>query len=153
MTHIIRVDIRDVAIAREIREVQRLAYGAEAELIKYPGIPQLTESPEELHACGESFYAQYANDHIVGALSWKSNGATLDIHRLVVHPEHWRQGIALRLLRRLETEAETGARIIVQAASANYRAIALYRRVGFNPIGELLVDGGLAVTKFEKSAL
>ena len=85
----------------------------------------------------------------MGAISWRFGADTIDIHRLVVHPAHFRRGIATALVRgTLDTEP-TAERAIVQTGAQNAPAAALYQREGFEPIEELEL-GGLRVSRFAK---
>ena len=67
------------------------------------GCPPLKESPRRAapHAAS-TFLGAYEGERLVGAVSWKRSGALVDIHRLVVHPDRFRRGIAGALLDALE---------------------------------------------------
>src|SRR5919201_2078753 len=149
MTELVPLDITDREIAQAVLQLQRLAYRVEAELIGSDGIPPLRETLEELRTCGEEFLGAYVNGHLVGAISWRFSADTIDIHRLVVHPTHFRRGIATGLVRGALESEPTAKRAIVQTAAQNAPAAALYLREGFEPIEELEL-GGLSVSRFAK---
>ena len=70
---------------------------------------------------------------------------TLDIHRLIVHPNHFRRGIAQHLLEfvlKLELNAKS---YIVQTGALNLPAIGLYQKLGFTAVF-IFVDAILALT-------
>lgn len=145
------IDIADPAVAAEVLRLQRAAYRAEAHLIGSDRIPPLSESLDELRACGETFLGAYLYGDLVGAVSWKIDDDTIDIHRLVVDPGHFRRGIGTTLIR-AALEASPGAtRAIVQTGAANKPAAALYLREGFARVATLEPIPGLRVTKFAKT--
>lgn len=145
-----RLDIGDGATATELLELQRRAYRVEAELIGSDGIPPLTETLDELQASGETFLGAFAEGDLAGAISWRLDGDTLDLHRLVVDPGRFRGGIGTALVR-AALEAEPDARrVIVQTGAANEPAKRLYFREGFTELDEVQVAPSLRVTRFAK---
>jgi len=89
------------------------------------------------------------NGALVGAISWRYSAGTIDIHRLVVDPEHFRRGIATALVRGALEIEPTAKRAIVQTGAQNAPAAALYLREGFEQIEELEL-GGVHVSRFAK---
>jgi ribosomal protein S18 acetylase RimI-like enzyme len=145
-----RVDASDPALAAQLLDLQRRAYRVEAELIGSDAIPPLRETVEELQACGETFLVARVDGVLAGAISWRAGGGTIDLHRLVVDPEHFRKGIGVALVRAALAAEPAASRAIVQTGAANEPAIALYRREGFEPDGELEPVPGLRVARFAK---
>jgi ribosomal protein S18 acetylase RimI-like enzyme len=148
MSELVRLDITNRGTAQAVLQLQRLAYRVEAELIGSDGIPPLWETLEELRTCGEQFLSALVKGNLVGAISWRFSADTIDIHRLVVHPAHFRRGIATALVHGALDEP-TAKRAIVQTGAHNAPAAALYLREGFEQIEELEL-GGLRVSRFAK---
>ncbi len=136
--------------AESLLELQRASYQVEANLIGFAGIPALHETLEELQHCQESFYGFYTYGELAGAVSYKLIDNTLDIHRLVVHPNHFRQGIAKRLLEHLLAQHPDVEKTIVQTGSRNIPALQLYQRLGFTILGEITVAENLHITQLER---
>ena len=68
------------------------------------------------------------------------------VRDLYVRPESRRRGVARALLEAVAEEARAGGahRLSLQTESANVRAIELYGRIGFRPLGEVtLMDNVL----------
>ena len=144
------LDVADPAVASRLLELQRDSYRVEADLIGSDAIPPLRETLAELQACGETFLGAFVGGTLVGAISWKLDGETIDLHRLVVDPGHFRQGLGAALVRAALT-AEPGAeRAVVQTGAANGPAAALYLGEGFQPAGESEPFPGLRVTRFTR---
>ena len=141
-----RLDLTDESVARAVLEVQRAAYAVEAQLIGSDGIPALTETLDELLAAGEEWLGVHDEDGLAGAVSWRElDDGTIDIHRLVVAPRAFRRGVASALLDGLD-ETYPGRSMIVSTGSANEPALTLYRRRGFDVVGEREVVPGLSIT-------
>jgi ribosomal protein S18 acetylase RimI-like enzyme len=145
------LDLADAGVAARVLELQRRSYAVEARLIGSDRLPPLHESLEELQACGETFPGAYVDDRLVAVISWKFDGATIDLHRLAVDPDSFRRGVGAALVRatlRSEPEAQ---RAIVQTGAANEPAKELYRGEGFAEVGEREVLPDLWITQFERT--
>jgi ribosomal protein S18 acetylase RimI-like enzyme len=147
---LVRLDLSDASIASQLLELQREAYRVEAALLGSNEIPPLRETLPELQAGGETFLGALVDGVLAGAISWKLDGDTIDLHRLVVHPAHFRKGIGVALVRAALAAEPTARRAIVQTGAANAPAVALYRQEGFEPAGEIEPVPGLRVACFTK---
>jgi ribosomal protein S18 acetylase RimI-like enzyme len=87
---------------------------------------------------------------LTGAISWTilADG-TVDIHRLVVAPRVFRQGVASALLDELETRYPDRP-TLVSTGRGNGPALELYRRRGFTVVREREAIQGLWVTELER---
>lgn len=144
-----KIDIRDRNIAREILSIQIPSYKVEAEIIGYDEIPPLKDTVDTLQLCGEIFFGYYSKEDIRGAISIKIDDDEMDIHRLIVHPDHFRKGIAQKLLSFLEITFAVKT-IKVATGSKNSPAVALYEKNGFQVINEITINEQLSLTFFEK---
>ncbi len=146
------LDLGDRGTVDAIVALQRASYRVEADLLGARTLPALTESPRQLRGSGEDFLGAYEGDRLVGAVSWKRSGPLLDIHRMVVHPDRFRRGIAGRLLTALD-EHETGVeRTVVATGAANPPARRLYERHGFTPVEERVASGSIGIVIYERRA-
>ena len=143
----------DLSCERQVLEIlalQRASYAVEAELIGSFEIPPLKDTTDTLRHCGESFCGFFAEGRLVGMISYKRGDDVLDIHRLVVHPDHFRKGIGRALVEHIEEIAGTGDRITVSTGAKNVPARRLYRSLGFEEMKEAEAVPGLRITFFEK---
>lgn len=145
-----RLDLADPAIASRVLELQRDAYRVEAELIGSDEIPALRESPADLQSSGETFLGAFLDGVLAGAISWRLDGDTIDLHRLVVDPRHFRRGIGVALVRAALAGEPAARRAIVQTGAANTPAGSLYLREGFERAGADEPVPGLRVARFTK---
>ena len=145
-----KIDITNLKLAEEVLSVQIPSYKVEAKLINFYDIPPLRDSVFALQQCGETFYGYYVDGELSGVISIKVEESLIDIHRLMVHPLHFRQGIAQKLLDFVESVGEGIDTLIVSTGSRNAPAIYFYEKNGFLKTGETIVMEDLLITSFEK---
>lgn len=145
-------DIRLSKNAEKLLEIQMPSYKVEAEIIGYDDIPPLKDTVNTLKQCGETFFGYYINEELCAAISVKVIDNEVDIHRLIVHPDHFRKGIAQKLLTFIERQFDKRI-IIVATGSKNKPAITLYKKNGFRITKEIQVNEHLSLTYFEKKLL
>jgi ribosomal protein S18 acetylase RimI-like enzyme len=144
------LDLADASVAARVLELQRRSYEVEARLIGSDRIPPLHESLEELQACGETFLGAYVEGRLAAVVSWRFDGATIDLHRLAVQPDFFRRGIGGALLRAALRSQPEARRAIAQTGAANEPAKQLYRAEGFAELGDREVLPGLWISQFER---
>ncbi|MBT2569374.1 GNAT family N-acetyltransferase [Planococcus sp. ISL-110] len=143
---ILKLDHQDKQIAKEIQQIQQAAYRVEAELMGFDAIPQLNESITEIQKSTETF-AGYSEGQLQGVISYQINEGTVDIHRLVVSPGHFRKGIGKQLVGYLLKHCK-GYEFTVSTGTANKPAIALYKAFGFQEQCLIEVAPGIYCTLF-----
>ena len=121
----------EYSVAIQIHAMMQAAYTLEAERNGFAEFPPLRESLEELRQSSDSFLVFQQSGRIIGGLSFRRRTDTVAITRLVVGPEHLRQGIATALLSELESRLFPMTRLTVSTAATNTPAISLYNRFGF----------------------
>ncbi|NRD80897.1 GNAT family N-acetyltransferase [Bacillus sp. BRMEA1] len=145
-----RIDITNPKLAMEVLNVQIPSYKVEAALIDSDEIPPLKDTVDTLQQCGENFFGYYINEELSGVISIKIENSVMDIHRLFVHPLHFRKGIAKMLLDFIQTNKKGFETIIVSTGSKNLPAIKFYQKNGFSKIKEIKVTEHLSLTLFNK---
>lgn len=146
----VRLDPSDDSTARVLLELQRRAYRVEAALLGRDDIPALHEDLDTLRRCGEEFLGWREVGRLAAAISWKAVGDTLDIHRLVVEPAHFRRGLGRTLVRAV-LGLPGFARVIVSTGAANLPARRLYESEGFRESALVEVRPGLEVVRFARA--
>ena len=144
------LDLDAPGTAEAIVVLQRASYRVEADLLGARTLPALKESPRRLRRTRERFLGAFEGERLVGAVSWKRTGALVDVHRLVVHPDRFRRGIAGLLLDALEEREGDAERSIVATGAANAPARRLYERRGFTAVEEHLTAGSITIVTYEK---
>ena len=142
------INLHDIMDCAEVLDLQRKSYRIEAELIGTDQIPPLKETFEELQDCAETFIGCYIEDRLAGAISFKKEEQVIDIHRMMVHPDFFRRGIAGKLLSQLEQFEYS--QMIVSTGAANKPAVKLYEKFGFERQHDSVVGDGLVIANFKK---
>jgi ribosomal protein S18 acetylase RimI-like enzyme len=144
------LDLGDESIARSVLALQRESYAVEAALIGSDGIPQLTETLEELRGAGLDWLGTFDKTGLSGAVSWKiTDDGTVDIHRLIVAPRAFRRGLASALLDELDARFP-GRPTLVSTGRDNGPALELYRRRGFTVAREREAIPGLWIAELSR---
>ncbi|MDJ0663778.1 MAG: GNAT family N-acetyltransferase [Acidimicrobiia bacterium] len=142
------LDLSEPGVADAVLRLQRAAYRVEADLIGSEAIPPLHESLGELVRAPVEWLGIWNNGELVAAVAYSVSGATVDIDRLVVHPDRMRRGLGSALLQALPANT----RLTVSTGTRNEPAHRFYRTHGFEPVGETEPVPGLHVTHFARAA-
>lgn len=146
-----KINLHHIKEAIRVLDLQNVSYRVEAKIIGLEDIPPLNETIETLQQSNETFYGYFSGEQLLGAISYKKTDRLLEICRLMVHPDHFRQGIAGSLLTFIE-EQEVGIdKITVMTGEKNKPAKKLYQRHGFVRSAKREVTPGLMMISFEKT--
>jgi len=145
-----KIDITNLKFVEEVLNIQIPSYKVEAEIIDFYDIPPLKDTVYTLQQCGETFFGYYLNEELCGVISIKVENSIIDIHRLMVHPKHFKKGIAKMLLDFIENDIEGFEKIIVSTGSKNTPAVTFYLKNGFSKTEEIRITERLSITKFKK---
>ncbi len=152
MSQIKEIDIRDAEVAKQVYDLQQLAYKVEADLIKNDKIPYLTQGLSDLMRTENETFLAYLDDEerIMAVFSYQIiNDGVLDVHRFMVHPSLFRQGVG-SLLIDYAMEHNLLRKIIAQTGAKNTPAIEFYKRNGIDFVCEIQVDHSVKLATFEK---
>jgi GNAT superfamily N-acetyltransferase len=147
------INQRDNEIATEIASLQKLSYQVEAEIIGYSAIPPLHESINDILNSKEIYLAYFEEQQIAGILAYEFKGNFIIISKMMVHPDHFKKGIASNLIEYLFKIYSHAWRARVSTGAKNYPAKKLYQKYGFVKTGERKIDNALTLFTFEKELL
>ncbi|MFD1738189.1 GNAT family N-acetyltransferase [Bacillus salitolerans] len=143
------IDFTNDRLVQELYQLQRASYLIEAKIINFDDIPPLLETLEDFRNCKEMFLGYFEEGVLAGAISFEKENRALTICRLVVHPNHFRKGIAQSLLHALEALEPKGS-IQVSTGRDNEPAIKLYSKNGYTLERDIEVVPGLVISSFIK---
>lgn len=130
---VITLDPEDLDVAKRIVEIQIAAYRVEADLIGFDGIPQLTESAEDVRSLPSmQWRGAFDDGHLVGIIAWTETAEEIDIDRLAIDPRAARRGHGRRLVESVPSDRVT----LVSTGAKNLPALSLYQSLGFEMVGQ-----------------
>lgn len=130
--------------------LQQSSFRIEAAIIGLGRVPQIRDTVKTLQKCGETFVGCYLEDELIGAVSYKMEGNKAVICRMMVHADHFRQGVASRLLSHVLDHVPAEL-FVVSASARNVPAIRLYEKFQFKPHREITPIPGVTLIVFHKS--
>ena len=138
--------------APAILDLQKLAYHTEAILYHDWSIPPLTQTLAELCAEFTDWKILKANrgNRIIGSVRAIERKGTCSIGRLMVHPQHQRQGIGGRLMQAIESMFPEAAKFELFTGSKSEGNIRLYERLGYHSSRTERLSANLSLVFFEK---
>jgi GNAT superfamily N-acetyltransferase len=147
------LSLSDVEMLGQLWRLQHVAYRLEAEIIGFQEIPPLMDTMETLQNCGENFYGYLDTDgELLGAVAVDEEEInTLTVTRMMVHPEHFRKGIAAALMTHVFEQHPDLPRYIVSTGTLNQPAVQLYTKFGFKPVEVVQIAPGVELTTFHKN--
>jgi GNAT superfamily N-acetyltransferase len=147
---IIEINHNNRSIANEVLNLQKLSYRVEAEIINYDDIPPLGETINDIIDSIETYLAFYEGDEIAGVLTYEIDEDSLTICKMMVHPNHFKKGIASMLLNHIFKLDVMARRIKVSTGAKNTPAIQLYIKYGFIEVDDIKINENLSIKLFEK---
>ncbi|MBN1965187.1 MAG: GNAT family N-acetyltransferase [Anaerolineae bacterium] len=122
-----------LADAEVILALQKLAYQQEAARYDDYSILPLRQTLDEIRAefGTHTFLKASEGGRIVGSVRAYKRQGTCHIGRLIVHPDHQRQGIGTALLHAIEAAFAGAERFELFTGSISEGNIRLYRRLGY----------------------
>jgi GNAT superfamily N-acetyltransferase len=117
----------------EILALQLLAFRKEGELYNDFSIPPLTQTLDQIRADfpRKLFLKATIAGRLIGSVRGSQHGANCLVERLMVHPDHRRQGIGAALLHALEDRFPTARRFELFTGHKSEDNIRLYQKLGY----------------------
>ncbi|MFB5678594.1 GNAT family N-acetyltransferase [Paenibacillus terreus] len=144
------LSLQDDDTLEQLWRLQHVAYRLEAEKIGFDKIPPLLDTMDTLRVCGEQFYGAVNEDEeIIGAIATEAEQpGSLTISRMMVHPAHFRKGIAGSLIEHVLEQHRDVPLFIVSTGTLNTPAVSLYQKYGFRPVAVQQIAPGVELKTF-----
>jgi ribosomal protein S18 acetylase RimI-like enzyme len=84
---------------------------------------------------------------IIALVGYRRDCLRVDINRLAVHPDHFRRGLARRLLTELHQREADATHFDVSTGRDNAPALTLYRGMGYRPVSDVALPEGVVITR------
>jgi len=143
----------DVKDAREILDLQKLAYQSEAAIYDDYTIAPLTQSLDGIEADlqRQVFLKASANGKIVGSVRGYVRDGTCFIGRLIVHPDWQNRGIGTRLMNEIEEHFHRARRYELFTGEKSERNRYLYQKLGYRIVRTERLTERVAIVYLEKT--
>jgi len=138
--------------APDILALQRLAYQSEARLYGDWNIAPLTQTLAELEAefARLALLKAVSALGVIGSVRAGQTDGVCSIGRLIVHPDHQRQGLGTALLEAIEAAFPQAARYALFTGSRSLGNIRLYQRQGYQTVRSQTLTPQLTLVFLEK---
>lgn len=153
MDTIVKLNLQDEFTLDELWSLQHKAYRLEAEIIGFHDIPPLLETRDMLSRVTEEFYGCFdETEELLGAVAvMEESPGKLTVTRMMVSPDHFRQGVAGRLLEFIFARYAEMEQFIVSTGKLNLPAVTLYTKHGFIPAGSEEVVPGVELLELHRA--
>lgn len=138
----------DRAFAVALLRLQHDAYRGQAELIGDDRLKALADDEDTLPAWRGRYVVAWDGTQLLGAVAWRP-GRVVEVDRVMVDPAVRRRGIAAALVQVvLDQAGDTPVETFT--GRENLPGIALYRRLGFEPIADERASTGIWITRLRR---
>ena len=136
----------------EILNLQRLAYQSEAILLNDFSIPPLLQTLEEVQQefSNGIFLKAVTDGQIIGSVRGYVQDRTLNIGKLIVHPDFRGRGVGTQLLQAIE-DACPDCRYELFTSAKSEKNIRLYERQGYRRFAKKQISAELCFVYLEKT--
>ena len=145
-------DIRD---AREILDLQKLAYRSEAAIYDDYTIPPLIQTQEEMEAdFDDNLFLRASHEgKIIGSVRGRLGRGTCFIGRLIVHPAHQGRGLGTSLMNEIERRFPKAERFEIFTGHRSEGNLRLYARLGYRVFKREKISDALNLIYLKKIPL
>ncbi|UCD85777.1 MAG: GNAT family N-acetyltransferase [Deltaproteobacteria bacterium] len=138
--------------AKEILDLQKLAFKSEAEIYDDYTISPLTQTLEEIETDFENqvFLKASADGKIIGSVRAYIKLDTCFIGRLIVHPDFQNQSIGTKLMHEIEKHFSKTKRFEIFTGYRSMKNIYLYQKLGYRIFKNVPITKDLKFLHMEK---
>jgi GNAT superfamily N-acetyltransferase len=138
----------DRAFAAALLRLQHDAYRNQAELIGDDRLRALETDEDSLPAWRGHYLVAWEGTALLGALAWRP-GTVVEVDRVMVDTTARRRGVAATLVGAV-LDYVGDAPVETCTGRDNSPGIALYRRLGFEPVADEQAPSGIWVTRLRR---
>jgi ribosomal protein S18 acetylase RimI-like enzyme len=149
----VNIESADVRDAKEILDLQKLAYRSEAAIYDDYAIPPLIQAPEEMEADFDDnlFLRASHRGKIIGSVRGRLSRGTCFIGRLIVHPAHQGRGLGTSLMNEIEKRFPEAERFELFTGHRSEGNLRLYARLGYRVFKREKISETLEFVYMEKN--
>jgi len=129
-------------VAQNIFQVFQKSYAVEAKILNAKDFPPLKRTVEQFLQAKTLFLGYLIDGYITAVIELDIHKNSIHIQSLVVHPNYFKQGIAIQLLHYIFDNHQSEC-FTVETGADNVPAINLYKKVGFKEVDQYDTDHGI----------
>ena len=137
-------------IAQKLYKIWQESYIIEKEIIGAKIFPPLDRTISDFIKSKNSFYSYIEKNNLLGVIEIDCRANSIHIQSLVVSPNHFRKGIASKLIDKVFT-LHKSLLYTVETGNDNDPAKKLYESKGFRKVKVCMTEFGVKKIKFEKN--
>ena len=148
----ITIEVASIENAKEILELQKLAYISEAEIIDDFTIPPLHQTIDEILSefNHQVFLIAKLENEIIGSVRCYMEKGTCYIGKLIVHPDNQNCGLGTRLLNVAEIQFPDANRYELFTGQKSEKNLHIYVKCGYRFFKSKVVSDKLTLVFLEK---
>ena len=137
-------------IAQKLYKIWQESYIIEKEIIGAKIFPPLDRTISDFIKSKNNFYSYIEKNNLLGVIEIDCRANSIHIQSLVVSPNHFRKGIASKLIDKVFT-LHKSLLYTVETGNDNDPAKKLYESKGFRKVKVCMTEFGVKKIKFEKN--
>lgn len=144
-----RIENKEIETAKKLYEIWQESYIIEKEIIGAKIFPPLDRTISDFIKSKNNFYSYIDKNNLLGVIEIDCKADSVHIQSLVVSPNHFRKGIASKLIDKVFT-LHKSLLYTVETGNDNDPAKKLYESKGFRKVKVCMTEFGVKKIKFEK---
>ena len=141
---------KEIETANKLYDIWQKSYIIEKEIIRAKIFPPLDRTISDFIKSKTNFYSYVEKNNLLGVIEIDCRANSIHIQSLVVSPDHFRKGIASKLIDKVFT-LHKSLLYTVETGNDNDPAKKLYESKGFRKVKVCMTEFGVKKIKYEKN--
>ena len=144
-----RIENKEIETAKKLYEIWQESYIVEKELLGAADFPPLNRLASDFMESENDFQGLYEKKELLGVIEIAQKLNSVHLQSLVVDPNHFRKGIATKLINKV-FDLYPATTYTVETGNSNIPAKKLYESLGFKKNKVWIAEFGIEKIKYEK---
>tara|TARA_B100000902_G_scaffold105005_1_gene107162 strand:+ start:83 stop:532 length:450 start_codon:yes stop_codon:yes gene_type:complete len=144
-----RIEHKELETAKKLYEIWQESYIVEKELLGVVDFPPLNRLASDFVKSKNDFQGLYEKKELLGVIEIAQKLNSVHLQSLVVDPNHFRKGIATKLINKV-FDLYPATTYTVETGNSNIPAKKLYESLGFKKNKVWIAEFGIEKIKYKK---
>ena len=144
-----RIENKEIETAKKLYEIWQESYIVEKELLGAADFPPLNRLASDFMESENDFQGLYEKKELLGVIEIAQKLNSVHLQSLVVDPNHFRKGIATKLINKV-FDLYPATTYTVETGNSNIPAKKLYESLGFKKNKVWIAEFGIEKIKYKK---